>query len=230
MPAGLALPPDPLESPVEPGAPASFADGRYQTTGLLRRATGTHSYLGVDEETGEPVVIKTIQLEQFPAGTIMRLEHEATILRQVASTSLAPVVYVGREVGVIALVSRWLPGQSLQSRIKSRPLDVASLLTVGEALLRGLHDLHRHRVLHRNIRPSNMLVEGANQVTRATVIDFGPPPVIEADAGQRDQWLEIANYLSPEQAGLLDHDVGEASDLYAAGAVLFHCAAGRPPF
>jgi len=211
--------------PVAPARSALF-HGRYRATQFLGRAAGTESFLGTDETTGEPVVIKLVQPAVLPAGTMMRLEHEAATLQQVTSAALQRVIATGRDNGMFVIVSQWLPGRSLRSVLtdSSATLSLSELFAVGRALLAGLRELHEHHVLHRNVRPSNVLLHASG----ATLLDFGPPPVI--DAAKCNHWLEMAHYLSPEQAGLLDHDVSEASDMYSAGAVLFHAAAGRPPF
>src|SRR5262249_12891421 len=65
---------------------------------------------------------------------------------------------------------------------------------------------------------------------RAVLIDFGLARSARLDASLRDQPVGTVRYVSPEQAGLLEHGVDERSDLYAAGVVLFECLAGKPPF
>ena len=85
-------------------------------------------------------------------------------------------------------------------------------------------------VLHRDVKPANVIVEEGIPLHKATLIDFGLARSANLDASIRDQWAGTAQYLSPEGAGLLDHDVTECSDLYSVGIVLYECLLGRPPF
>ena len=68
------------------------------------------------------------------------------------------------------------------------------------------------------------------RVDEVTLIDFGLAGTAPLDPAARDQWAGTAQYLSPEAAGLIDHDVTACADLYSLGVVLFECLAGRPPF
>ena len=102
-------------------------------------------------------------------------------------------------------------------------------LAVGRALLSALRDLHAHRVLHRRVRPTNIIVSEDGPLVTATLVDFGPAGCVQSEGGL-DRPVEAARYVSPEQAGLIDQDVTEASDLYSAGLVLHRCLAGESPF
>ncbi|MCC6623205.1 MAG: AAA family ATPase, partial [Deltaproteobacteria bacterium] len=106
----------------------------------------------------------------------------------------------------------------LEARLDAGPLPLAEALTIGEAVLGALARLHARGGLHRDVRPARVLVGEAPTL--------GPPDDLAADAADPAR----AQYLSPEQAGLLERDVDARSDLYAAGLVLFACLAGRPPF
>ena len=174
--------------------------------------------------------MKAIPVGSLPPGTLMRLEHEAALLCGVQSPWLAPLVYAGREENTFILVSRFTPGISLQDRIQAGPLDLAGTLMVAKALFSALRDMHQHRVLHRSVRPTNIILDTAAQPTTATLVDFGPARAIQSDSSLRGHPLQAALYVSPEQAGSIDQDVTESSDLYSAGIVLFHCLASHPPF
>src|SRR5439155_26373446 len=103
-------------------------------------------------------------------------------------------------------------------------------LTLGRDLLTTQGAAHAHEVLHRDVKPANLIVDEGTPLRQATLIDFGLARSTHLDASIRDQWVGTAQYLSPEGAGLLDQDVTECSDLYSVGIVLYECLAGRPPF
>jgi two-component system sensor kinase len=204
--------------------------GRYQLSdsGDYDRASG--KLRAVDLETGEVVAVKAIPTRGLSPGVQMRLEHEAGLRRWVASEWLAPFLGLVWEDDFVFTMARCVEGVALSERMRQGPISLRGALTVGKCLFSALRDLHQLRVLHRDIRPDNVVVNVGTTITSATLLDFGAPESLRADALLREQGLETAWYLSPEQAGSLDRDVGETSDLYSAGVVLFHCLTGRPPF
>ena len=203
---------------------------RYRATRLLGKKQGMETLLATDLSDGRKVVVKVVSAKVLSPGTWMRLEHEAACLRQVQSRWLTPLLDVGRQDDVLYLVMPFVPGVSLGTRLGGGPLELREVLTAGCCLFSALKDLHSHRVLHRDVRPANVIVNEDLPLTKATLVGFGPARTVPSGASVRDQPVETALYMSPEQAGSLDYDVGEPSDLYSAGIVLFECLAGHPPF
>ncbi|MCC7084349.1 MAG: response regulator [Pirellulales bacterium] len=221
------------------GALVSTAAATTSTVGgsrfALRRACGhgrsVRTFAGVDTEDGRDVMVKLLAIDSIHPATLMRAEYEATHLQRLASAWLAPTIHVGRENNDLVLVYRFVPGEILADLLKSRTLSLAETLTVGRALFSALRDIHRHGVLHRGIRPGNVVVSGDGSVTSAIMLPVEPTAALGLDDGEfQASSLQAALYLSPEQAGSLDNDMSEAADLYSAGVTLFHCLAGRPPF
>jgi hypothetical protein len=202
---------------------------RYRVIRRLKKAEEIETLLAADLEQEGLVVIKATPNDSYSPAARIRLEHEAVVLRELRSEWFAPLVDFGQEAGLLYLVMPYLPGHTLEERLRQGPLTLPDALTVGLCLLKALREAHTHGVLHRDLKPANILVnEGA--LRKATIIDFGLARSQRLDASLRDQAVGTARYVSPEQAGLLAHEVDERSDLYAAGVVLFECLAGRPPF
>ncbi len=204
--------------------------GRYRIEQTLKSGPDTVTLLAADLTSGAMVVIKTARAESFSATARMRLEHEAGVLMRLNNAAFTPLLDHGCEENHVYLVMPHVPGVTLQTRLRQGSLSYADALTVGRALLGALRDAHAQRILHRDVKPANVIVDEATPMQRAMLIDFGLARSTNLDASIRDAWVGTAQYLSPEGAGLLDQDVTEPSDLYSVGIVLFECLAGRPPF
>jgi len=213
--------------PIQPGR--VFGE-RYRATRLLKCGHGVDTLLGIDQQQDEPVIIKTARGNALSLGAQMRLEHEAGVLRQIHSPGIAPLLDLGREDDLLYLVMSYVSGRSLAERLAQGPLSVRDTVTVGCCLMAALQEVHDQGVLHRDLKPANVIVDDEAPLRRATIIDFGLARSSQLDASIRDQPVGTARYMSPEQAGLLDQDTDDRSDLYSAGVMLFECMAGRPPF
>lgn len=204
--------------------------GRYQVMRLLKQGDDAETLLATDRRKAATVVVKTAAAALFSASARMRLEHEAKVLSKITNGISAPLLDFGSEEGQVYLVMPFIPGVTLQSRLQQGPLPVVDTVAVGLALLKTLSAAHAQKLLHRDVRPANVIVNEDVPLREATLVDFGLVHRTQPDSGIRDQWVGTAQYLSPEGAGLLDQEVTACSDLYSVGILLFECLAGRPPF
>lgn len=216
-------------------SPSPFKEGghlasRYRVERLLKTSSYSDTYLAVEQECDEAVIVKAMRPGTLLPAALMRLEHEAAVLQSVESPWFAPLRHTAQEDGTFYLVMSYVRGASLQSLLGLRRLDVAETMAVARTLFSALHEMHRHGVLHRGLKPANIVVNEEGPVARATLVDFGAIPITRSDLKLNHELIETALYLSPEQAGSIDQDVAEPSDLYSAGVVLFHCLAGHAPY
>jgi signal transduction histidine kinase/tetratricopeptide (TPR) repeat protein len=212
------------------GSAGRLLGGRYRPTRELKSGGGVTTLVAIDVETGAEVVVKMVGATAVSAGARMRLEHESRMLRDLDSPRLTSILDVVVEDGALFLVMPLAEGESLEHRLAGGPLDVRSAVAVGVELLRGLAEAHASGVVHRDVKPANVVVAGVLPDIRLTVVDFGLARSGWLEQPLRELPVGTARYVSPEQAGILHHDVDERADLYSAGAVLFECLAGRPPF
>jgi serine/threonine protein kinase len=189
-------------------------------------------------ERGERFAIKILDREWTrDSAVVARFAREGRAASAAASEHIVRVLDGGTEAGCPYLVMELLRGEDLGKRLRRErtlPIDVAN--HVVEQVLRGLSAAHRCGVVHRDLKPDNvLLVARGGDPTFAKIVDFGMSK-IERPAGgtapvvltRRGVVLGTPLYMSPEQARAAP-DLDARSDLYSAGAMLFECLAGRPP-
>ncbi|MEA2717280.1 MAG: hypothetical protein QOI99_1597, partial [Actinomycetota bacterium] len=212
---------------MEPGQ--AVLGRRFRCERRIKALHGVETWLAFDLEENTQVVLKRAAVGDLADGVAARLEHEAEVLQRLSALVPGPVRFA-REDGSVYLVQPLVPGVTLQHRLSQGPLSVASTLQVGIDLLTVLQHAHDLGVLHRDVKPANVVIDEGEPVTKATLIDFGFARSSSLAPGLRDERVGTVRYLAPEAAGLLPHDVDQRSDLYSVGILLFECFSGQPPF
>ena len=208
----------------------AVAGPQFHSIHPIPGAPRSETLLAVENHGGATVVVKSIPLQALTAGVQLRLQHEQAAFQNLTPEWLAPLREIRRSRDCWYCIRNYAEGVTLQSRLRDAALSVAETLNVGRCLLRGLRELHAHGGLHGNIKPSNLIVNPSGPCETATLVDGGLWDGGQTDKSSTDGHLSGTLYFSPEQAGLIDRDLRETSDLYAVGLVLFECLAGRPPF
>jgi signal transduction histidine kinase/tetratricopeptide (TPR) repeat protein len=198
--------------------------GRYRSARPLRDHGPVTSFLGYDDETGSPVVIKILPLGDSYGQVVGLATHAGGSHGR--EPSVAAPLHVATEAGEVVIVRPFVPGESMEDRLSKGPMPVPAVVAIGIEVFGSLDRLHRSGTVHGNLRPSNVIIGVDAQPPRVTLVDESSGG-IEVGALSGVQ-AEAAMYLSPEQAGLLNERVGPASDLYAVGLLLFECLAGHP--
>ncbi|PYO88032.1 MAG: hypothetical protein DMD66_08555 [Gemmatimonadetes bacterium] len=214
---------------LRPGA--TFA-GRYEVKEMLGAGGMGVVYRAFDRELQEPVAIKTLKPEAMAGGSVAldRFKQEIRLARKIAHRNVVRTYDLGEQHGMYYLTMEYVEGTSLKQLIVSRgKLPVAVTLTVGKQLCRALEVAHAEGVIHRDIKPQNIVVEPSGFLK---VMDFGIARLANPPQGKglTEAGVSIGtpDYMSPEQ--LSGAELDPRSDLYAAGVVLFECITGRVPF
>ncbi|MCA9146782.1 MAG: AAA family ATPase, partial [Planctomycetales bacterium] len=222
---GTDLGPDPTVSQVA---------SRYQVTSVVRAGIHTRLLLGHEVATQEPVIIKAIRSEGLSRGARARLEHEASIRRELHSPWVVPVKDFGQVDHELQIVMPFVDGTPLNVRLERSPITIDETLLIAEQLFTSLQHLHERGALHRDIKPANILIDSMSAedgpITLSMLVDLGAIRSFHPTQLLGEHECAAVTYMSPEATGSIDADVAERSDLYSAGLVLFHCLAGHPPF
>jgi len=215
-----------------PGAlqPGELLAGRYEIKGVLGVGGMGVVYRAWDRELKEAVAIKTLLSEvlRTEPSALERFKQEIKLARRIAHRNVVRTYDLGEIGGLYFITMEFIEGQSLKHVIAARgSLPVAVVLTIGKQLCRALQVAHEEGVIHRDIKPQNLIVEPSGTLK---VMDFGIARLATRTEGMTQAGMAIGTpeYMAPEQ--LLGGDVDFRADLYAAGAVLFECLTGRTPF
>jgi two-component system sensor kinase len=209
---------------------ARLIGNRYRVTGLLERNRASECLWATDLFSGETVLVQRLPISGSSEAEGLQMEQEARLLGELRNPFLARVLATGWEEGRLYVVRPHLPKTTLRHRLLRGRLETADALTVGLCLFSALKEVHAHDVLHRDIHPTNVLVDDESPLATAVLTGFTFGRRLDASTCTKEESTQAALYHSPEDAGALDCDVGATSDLYSAGIVLFECLAGRPPF
>jgi len=160
---------------------------------------------------------------------VERFRTEAKAAAQLDHPNIVTVYEVGESGGQHFFSMQYVEGDSLSGLLADGPLDHRQAARYLEPVARAVHHAHIHGILHRDLKPQNILVDGESDVP--LVADFGLAKLLERDQGltMQGQAVGTPQYMSPEQSRDAAR-VTTASDVYSLGATLYHLLTGRPPF
>jgi serine/threonine-protein kinase len=167
--------------------------------------------------------------ELASADDLARFRAEAEAAAQLNHTGIVPVYEVGQHDGHSFFSMQLIEGETLSQRLADGPLPPREAATVLLQVSRAIHAAHDAGVLHRDVKPSNILIDHDG---RPHVTDFGLAKRVEDQESltRTGAVLGTPSYLAPEQAAGARGAVGPATDVYSLGAVLYQMLTGRPPF
>jgi formylglycine-generating enzyme required for sulfatase activity/serine/threonine protein kinase/Leucine-rich repeat (LRR) protein len=216
-----------LEPSTKPGSLGRL--GHYEVLEVIGRGAFGTVLRAFDEKLQRVVAIKVMASELAATSPARkRFLREAQASAAIRHEHVVSI-YAVEEKPIPYLVMEYIPGQTLQQRIDERgPLDVPSVLRLGRQIAEGLAAAHGQDLIHRDIKPGNILLEtGVHD--RVKITDFGLARA--ADDASLTQSGTIAGtpmYMAPEQA--LGHKLDQRADLFSFGSVLYQLVSGRPPF
>ena len=223
----LAEVPKPPTTYLEPGS--EFAG--YRIEGVFERGGMGVVYRAVDPDLDREVALKIIAPEHTQnASAVARFKSECRLAASIEHPNIVPIHRGGESDGRLYLAMRFVPGTNLRKIIDRGPMDlprVASIIGQVGAALDAAHDAG---LVHRDVKPANILVTGTKDKPQVYLTDFGLTKqlgsVAEGEALTREGgWVGTPDYVAPEQ--IQGHKVDRRADVYSLGCVLFEMLTGH---
>jgi len=229
--------------PIEPGSftqtatiQAPFRDlpvggtfaGRYQVVEELGRGGMGRVYKAYDTEIKEHVALKVLRAEiAADESTIERFRNELRFARRISHRNVCRMFDLGKAEDTAYITMEFVSGEDLKTLLKRvGQLPVRRTIAVAEQVCQGLAEAHRLGVVHRDLKPQNIMIDREGN---ARIMDFGiARSVLERGVTGTGVVIGTPDYMSPEQ--LDGRDVDGRTDIYALGAILFEMLTGAPPF
>jgi serine/threonine-protein kinase len=210
-------------------------DGRYRIERQLAAGGMGLVYKGERLGLAKPVAIKF--LHRSSAMVPERLERfrlEAAAMSRLTHPNLVSVIDFGEWEGVPYLVMDYHTGASLEEELRTGALDGQRAVFIAHQLLAGLGDAHARGVVHRDLKPGNILLIGGAGADLVKILDFGIAKLLDDGGGPSElsvvagYVLGTPEYMAPEQAK--SQPVDARTDIYAVGVILYEMVTGHRPF
>ena len=205
----------------------TMIDGRYRVRSRIGSGGMADVYVALDEQLGREVAVKLLH-RRFAedAEFVERFRREASAAASLSHPNVVSVYDRGEWDDTYYIAMEYLEGRSLKALIRERgSVPALEAIELTEQVLRAARFAHRRGVVHRDLKPLNVIVDDEG---RLKVTDFGIARAGASEITQTGSIMGTAQYLSPEQAQ--GHAVGPQSDIYSIGILLYELLTGRVPF
>jgi predicted ATPase/signal transduction histidine kinase len=203
----------------------------YQITEKLHDSSRTLVYRAIQVNNSQPVVIKLLRQEYPTFSELVQFRNQYTITRNLNIPTIIKPYSLQSYKNGYALVMEDFGGISLAKYIQTQPLNIAQFLPIAILIANTLHQLHQQRVIHKDIKPANILINPTTQEVK--LIDFSIASLLprETQEIQNPNVIEgTLAYISPEQTGRMNRGIDYRSDFYSLGVTFFELLTGEIPF
>ncbi|MCH7490159.1 MAG: protein kinase [Gemmatimonadetes bacterium] len=188
-------------------------------------------YLAEEVDLGRQVVIKLLPPEMGAGVNVDRFRREIQLAAKLQHPHIVPLLTAGSQDDLLYYVMPFIEGESLRAKlVREGELPVNETLRILRDVLDALSHAHQHNVVHRDIKPDNVLLSGKH----AVVTDFGVAKAVSSSTGETSLTslgvaLGTPAYMAPEQAAA-NPNVDHRADIYAVGVLAYEMLSGEPPF
>ena len=209
--------------------------GSFEVVGPLCAGGMGEVYRAVDHRLARTVALKVVPAAVADdAERLQRFEREAKTVAELSHPNILGIFDFGRDGAVVYAALEYVDGSTLRELLADGPLPARKAIDIGRQVARGLAAAHAAGILHRDVKPENVIVTPTGHVK---LLDFGIARRLPSDTDKTASLTELtgtghvlgtSGYMAPEQVRGLELD--QRSDVFAAGVVLYEMLAGRAPF
>ncbi len=224
-----SVPGDALGLQLEPGKLGDFGD--YELEEEIGRGGQGVVYRARQKSLNRIVALKVVGLGPWATEAHLgRFRREAEAAAGLDHPGIVPIYEVGERDGCCYFSMKLVDGGPLDRVVRREPLPLRQAVELSAKMARSVHYAHERGVLHRDIKPGNILLD---QKGEPHLTDFGLARLVEAESTmtRTTEFMGTPSYIAPEQAGGVESaPATRATDVYGVGAVLYQLLTGRPPF
>ncbi|KYF88955.1 protein kinase, partial [Sorangium cellulosum] len=216
--------------PIQPGATRIRG---HHVTAKIGECAGSAMYRARRDADGLEVAMKMLYADYTRIGDILRFKHAYRVIQRIDSARVLKVHAVEEHGDGLVVFTEVFPGAPLSSTRRSAAageLDVFAVLDAVIPVAEALADIHRHGLIHGDVRPPNILLGEGGEVK---LTGFGVDALVTREKEEiysRHVLTEVLPYTSPEQTGRMNRSVDYRTDMYSLGVVLYEMLTGRRPF
>src|SRR6266545_2242887 len=210
------------------GAPIEFGD--YELLEEIGRGSQGVVYRARQKSLNRIVALKVIALGHWATEPhVKRFRREAEAAARLNHPGIVPIYEVGERDGACYFSMGLVEGGQLDAILEREPMPIRSAVELIVKLARTVQYAHEHKILHRDIKPGNILLDAKGE---PHLTDFGLARLVETESTvtRTREVLGTPSYMAPEQAAGEHTKIGKATDVYGLGAVLYQLLTGHPPF
>src|SRR6058998_1967599 len=204
--------------------------GDYELLEEIGRGAQGVVFRARQKSLNRTVALKVISLGQWASKAhLKRFRREAEAAASLDHPGIVPIYEVGERDGSCYFSMKFVEGGQLDEVVRRAPMSVRQAAELIAKVARTVHYAHQHGILHRDIKPGNILLDGKGE---PHLTDFGLARLVETESTMTRTLdvLGTPSYMAPEQAVGNNAAVGSVTDVYGLGAVLYQLLTGQPPF